>query len=112
MTPREFLESVVRPTLNDARADPTSLRKSICAVAVTDMLAAHLYEARKEKGPQFDENGKLIVRDDAFREFLARQSADFRQLRDIAKAQKHVVLDQSPNRTVTQASQVKTSTLA
>ena len=89
VTPREFLETVVRPNLAEFNADYGDVRRAYNAVAAIDALAAHIYVWCKENDP----SGIADLNDDShYRERLARYSSDFRLLCDIAKAQKHVHL--------------------
>ena len=102
MTPREFLENVVRPNVQDFDANYGSVRHAYNAVAAVDALAAHLYLWCKTNAP----SEIADVSDDThYRARLAQSSSDFRLLRDIAKAQKHVHLDRGPTE-VTAAAQV------
>jgi hypothetical protein len=84
MTPREFLDQVVRPNVAEFNLHSGSLRAAYNAVAAVDALAAHIFwsdaEVKKDKN------------DDRYRERLAKKDENFRLLRDIAKAQKHVRL--------------------
>ena len=84
MTPREFLDQVVRPNVADFHANYGSLRHGYNAVAVVDALAAHIFWYIRNAPAQGD--------DTAYRATLASRNHDFRLLRDIAKAQKHVRL--------------------
>jgi hypothetical protein len=84
MTPREFLDEVVRPNVAEFNLHSGSLRAAYNAVAAVDALAAHIFwsdaEVKKDKD------------DDRYRDRLAKMDENFRLLRDIAKAQKHVHL--------------------
>jgi hypothetical protein len=89
LTPREYLNDVVRPNLEELEAEFASIRRANNAVSSVDALAAHLFEWCKANAPH--EVGS--ARDDtAFRENLAKRSESFRLIRDIAKAHKHVRL--------------------
>ena len=103
MGPRAYLDDVVRP--NFAEIDPSkpSMRLVLNAVASVDALAAHIFHWCKRNAPH-EVSG--IDDDSAFREKkLAQADPDFRLLRDIAKAQKHVILDRGKP-TVSSAHQV------
>ena len=102
MTPREFLEIVVRPNVDEFKANDGSVRHAYNAVAAIDALAAHLYLWCKTNA-----SSEIVgVLDDAqYRARLAQSSSDFRLLRDIAKAQKHAHLDRGAPE-VTAAAQV------
>ena len=102
MTPREFLENVVRPNVQDFDANYGSVRHAYNAVAAVDALAAHLYLWCKTNAPSEIAD---VSDDTQYRARLAQSSSDFRLLRDIAKAQKHVHLDRGPTE-VTAAAQV------
>ena len=102
MTPREYLESVVRPNTDVFNVDYGSVRHAHNAVAAVDALAAHLYQWCKTNAP----SEIAGVSDDShYRARLAQTSSDFRLLRDIAKAQKHVHLTRGATQ-VTAAAQV------
>ena len=89
MTPREFLETVVRPNIDNLTGKNGSLIDAYNAVAAVDALAGHLFVWLRQNKP-----GAIVMcRDDTeYREKLAERSPDFRFLRDLAKAQKHVEL--------------------
>ena len=84
MIPREFLDQVVRPNVAEFHANYGSLRHGYNAVAAADALVAHIFWYIRNAPAQGD--------DTAYRATLASQNHDFRLLRDIAKAQKHVRL--------------------
>lgn len=89
MTPREFLESVVRPNIQDFHDNFASLRHAHNAVSSVDALAAHLYVWAKTHAP----TAVASVNDDSYyRQTLSLRDQQFALLRDIAKAQKHVHL--------------------
>src|ERR1700690_3504270 len=91
MTPRQCLEQVVRPNVADFHADDADMRHAYNAVAAVDAFAAHIYQwctanaAAEVAGLKHDSH---------YRAKLAASHDDFRLLRDIAKAQKHVRLTQ------------------
>ena len=89
MSPSDFLEVVVRPNVVDFKGDSASLRLAFNAVASVDALAAHLYHWRVVHNPAALRGAGG---DSHFRRALAALSDDFRLIRDVAKAQKHVVL--------------------
>ena len=107
MTPREFLENVVRPNVQDFDANYGSVRHAYNAVTAVDALAAHLYQWCKTNA-----SSEIAgVSDDThYRARLAQNSSDFRLLRDIAKAQKHVHLIRGATE-VTTAAQVAARSL-
>jgi hypothetical protein len=89
MTPREFLETVLRPNVEDFHTHFADVRHAHNAISTTDALAAHLYFWAKTNAPAAVASSR---NDSAYREELAKRNNDFRLLRDIAKAQKHVRL--------------------
>ena len=89
MNPGEFLESVVRPNRADLAGDYASLRRAFNAVASVDALAAQLFDWLQHHRPDLVVGGED---DTQFRRRLAARSPEFRLVRDIAKAQKHVHL--------------------
>ena len=52
MTPGEFLQTVVRPNMEEFNADPGNVRRAYNAVAVVDALAAHIYMWCKTTVPE------------------------------------------------------------
>jgi hypothetical protein len=90
MTPREFLEKVVRPNITEWDANFGSERHAYNAVAAVDSLTAHIYVWCKGHAPAEIAG---IPDDTQYRASLGQRSPDFELLRDIAKAQKHVHLD-------------------
>lgn len=102
MGPREFRNEVVQPNCDDFLADYTSVRLAFNAIAAIDALAAQIYVWSKANNPGAVQG----IRDDSlYRAALAQQDLDFALLRDVAKAQKHVHLEQG-NPQVTNAHQV------
>jgi hypothetical protein len=69
-------------------------------VAAVDALAAHIYVWCKKNAPSEIAG---LADDTKLRERLAGRSSDFRLLRDIAKAQKHVELDRGKPEVTTSA---------
>lgn len=107
MTPREFLETVVRPNVDEFHTHYTDMRHAHNAVATIDALAAHFYVWAEQNGVA---SIAAVQNDSHFRNQLAARSADFALLRDIAKAQKHVHLTQH-NPQVTRADQIVSRTI-
>ena len=89
MTPREFLDQVVRPNISDFHNGYNDFRYAYNAVASVDALAAHIFYWCKLNEPARVSGQKD---DTAYREHLAKADPNFRLLRDTAKAQKHVQL--------------------
>lgn len=88
MTPRDFLEAIVMPNVNDFHEDYASMRLAYNAVSATDALAAHIYYWLLTVDPA-QVSGS--ANDSAYRAALASQNDDFALLRDVAKAQKKYV---------------------
>ncbi len=102
VSPREFLEVVVLPNRRELHENCADLRRAYNAIASIDALAAHVYFWLTTNAPTTVTHLKS---DSAYREELAGKDPNFRLLRDIAKAQKHVVLNRG-NPQVTEASQL------
>jgi hypothetical protein len=92
-TPRQFLDQIVRPNVADFCADDADVRRAYNAVAAVDALAAHIYVWCTANAPAEVSGCKD---DTQYRERLAASHDDFRWLRNIAKAQKHVRLTRNP----------------
>jgi hypothetical protein len=89
MTPREFLESIVRPNVDEFHIHYADMRHAHNAVSAVDALAAHLYDWAKQNNVL----ATISSRDDShYKGELAKRNPDFALLRDIANAQKHVHL--------------------
>lgn len=107
MKPRDHLDLIVRPNVNDLRTSFGDVRYAFNAVAAVDALAGHLYRWCSSSAS----HEVAGVRDDsAYREQLAQSNADFALVRDIAKAQKHVQLTRGSPK-VSTAAQVETRSL-
>ncbi len=87
MTPDEYLKTVVEPNFAEFSADYSSVRLALNLVHSVDALAAHVYHASNGSAPGSD--------DTHYRDILANQDSEYRLLRDIAKAVKHVRLKRS-----------------
>jgi hypothetical protein len=102
MTPREFLEQIVQPNVAEFHGDYANVRRAFNAVVAVDALAAHIYVwSTANAGAEVDG----IPNDTHYREKLANTHEDFRLLRDIAKAQKHIKLTQGTPK-ITEAKQI------
>jgi hypothetical protein len=101
---RQFLEEVVRPNVMDLAADYGNIRKALNTLHSVDALTAYIYNDAGRK------SGTEAKDDSAFRAKLSRQNPDFRLLRDLAKAVKHVVLEEGAP-VVRTAEQVKATSL-
>jgi hypothetical protein len=91
MTPREFLNAIVKPNVAEFHGNFEDMRRAFNAVAAVDALAAHLYvwaKANAIVSPAVSSSGD----DTVYRAALATRDSDFALLRDVAKAQKHVRL--------------------
>lgn len=88
MTPRHFLDRVVRPNLDEfGDNNLDSLRHAFNAVGAIDALAAHMHHWLAGNCPSHYGGD-----DTAYRQTLAAGNDAFSMIRDIAKAQKHVSL--------------------
>lgn len=87
MTPREYIEAVVRPNLADLERDEGDMRHALNAVHAIDALAARIFV---EAGGRAGTGAKD---DSHFRKSLADRNESFALLRDLAKAVKHAALD-------------------
>ncbi|GHD99597.1 hypothetical protein GCM10008024_07610 [Allgaiera indica] len=93
----EALLALAPEALAVAKASPDNMRLVLSAVALTDMLAAQIFYADETK--HREAFGLKPKQDDSvFREKLAERDDDFRILRDLAKAQKHVKLARSDSK--------------
>ena len=107
MTPREFLETVVRPNIEEFHTNYADIRRAHNAVSAIDALAAHLYIWAKLNAAA----AVASVQDDShYREMLSARSSDFALLRDVAKVQKHAHLTRH-NPQVSRADQVASRTI-
>jgi hypothetical protein len=104
MTPREYLETVVRPNVSEFHDNHADLRLAHNAVASVDALAAHIYVWVKFNGPPAV---TPFSDDTAYRAALCKRSGEFSLLRDIAKALKHVQLTRGAPQ-VTRSDQIVT----
>ena len=89
MTPQEFIAQVVRPNVSDFCANVGSLRHAYNAVFAVDALAAHLHWWL-----QSNNSGSMTTsqNDGTYRTELGKANDAYALLRNIANAQKHVVL--------------------
>jgi hypothetical protein len=87
MTPRDFLETVVRPNVTEFNADYGKIQRACNVWCKTNALSEIVG----------------LADDTHYRGWLAGCSLDFRLLRDIAKAQKHVHLDRGQPEVTTSA---------
>ena len=86
MTPADFLEDVVTPNVGALCVDVGNLRFAVNAIITLDALTGIIHADLKNKGLETGD-------DDAFRDRLAVQHADYRILRDAAAALKHGYLE-------------------
>lgn len=89
MKPRDFLDQVVAPNLDEFQNQFDQLRPAFNAVMAVDALAAHIFYWLKDEMavPGLPKN------DLEYRHELAERNAAFKLVRDMAKAQKHVRLE-------------------
>lgn len=104
MTPREFLEAVVRPNMAEVNEDTGDIRKASNAVASIDALGARIYWWGVNHEPPLID--PLDDHDNDYRKLLAPLSADFHLLCDVARAFKHIHLRKKTPRLVYSAAAV------
>lgn len=109
MTPREFLDIVVRPDIADFIDNYGDIRLGYNATAAVDSLMAHIFEWCRDNAPTEISD---VVDDSAFRHELVRRlnNEDLSLLVEVAKCQKHVRLTRGTP-SVTTATQIKTRSL-
>ena len=97
---RQFNEEIVKPTLAEFDVEYSSLRRAWLAVAVVDALAAQIYAQAVESGIKpfgllgYHENGDPPDSNDStFRQRIAEDCTGFQIILDVAKANKHAVLN-------------------
>jgi hypothetical protein len=83
VTPREYLDIICRPSFEEFRAEPSSIRKAWIAAAALYHFADYFEKSRNEE--------KATIR-----KRLADAFPKFQQLADIANASKHLELDRGP----------------
>src|SRR6476646_6234112 len=84
LSPRELLESVVRPNFLALQARRASFQHAYNTVLSADALVAHVYFTQShQRHPKHD---------DGYREKLANERPEYRPLRDLAAALKHAEL--------------------
>jgi hypothetical protein len=104
MSPRQYLEEVVKTNMAELSADYPDFRNAYNAVHAVDALAAHIYHAAGG-------NCRTGADDDtAYREQLAIAEPEFGLVRDLAKALKHVALIRGKP-SVTSAARIQTKSL-
>ena len=93
MTPREFFESFVEGNLEDCQDDPGSVRRAFNAAISASHLADHWLMFNQRHSPRLVAAFKDIG---AFVEHLSQAtSGDFRDVRSVANAYKHLYTDSS-----------------
>lgn len=92
----DFRRLVVQPNLEEYGAEYDKIHRAFNAVAAVDAYAAHIYYSAADAGTDpFAVLGLPSPRvkdDNSFRQALAQQYAEFKILRDLAKANKHAKL--------------------
>jgi hypothetical protein len=87
MTPREFLDQIAKPNLEEAMQNINDIRIAFNACAAVTALASHLFEYLKDNGlTRFARDGEFKTK------FLSQHSEQFRIVHDIAEAHKHARL--------------------
>lgn len=109
MTPRQFLEAVVRPNMDALNADTGDFRAAFNAAVSIDALSARIYRWLESEQPALV--GFIEREDDGYRDHLAEQNFDYRLLCDVARAMKHCELRRKTPRLVYSASKVSPQTL-
>ncbi|MEK7995882.1 MAG: hypothetical protein AAB403_18950 [Planctomycetota bacterium] len=107
MTPRQHLEQIVRPNLDEMELDRGDMRFAFNAAAAVDALAAHMYCWAVEHSP---DRVAEEEDDNSYRHTLAAKNLDFKLTTEVARANKHVRLDRGKP-TVKTASQMATREL-
>lgn len=87
--PRQFIDSVVRPSADEFHDNFQSVRHALNAIWATDALMAVIY--RWATSFHFEELWSIST-DGRFRQHLAHKCEDVRLVQDIANAAKHVNL--------------------
>jgi len=100
MTPREYLNLVVKPNVREFCKDVADPRKAYNAIATTDALAAHIYYWCRNNAP---DQVKGLDKDDAYRTEIQRKRPNVGMVHDVAKALKHVEMSNKTNKIRTEA---------
>lgn len=107
MDAQQFLNLVVLPNMSDWKAEPSDIRLAHNCIASIDALASHIFWTGFALSHEVTQSSKS---DTDFRERLAEESSSFRVVRDIAKAQKHVILSRGLDKlTVRAASDIRSA---
>ena len=101
MMPRDHLERVFRPNLQEFHDNYGDLRRAFNAAAAIDALAAHIYWWAMQNRASYVAG----INDSGFRKRLAAADPDFKLTFEVAKANKHVQLTQG-RPSVANASQI------
>jgi hypothetical protein len=97
----EYFEIHVVPNLDAWMAQPTDIRLAMSATVALYHMADHFWHAYSASDPS---RVFCTANSALFRSELAKQNEDFRVLRDVAEAHKHMELERS-SRVLTQANQ-------
>jgi hypothetical protein len=104
MTPREYLETVVRPNMAEVNEDTGDIRLAHNAIASVDALGARLYHWASKHRPELVQS--IEREDDGYREELGQLDGDYRLLCDVALAVKHIELRKKTPRLVYSVSEI------
>jgi hypothetical protein len=89
VTPRDHLEQVVKPNLQEFSDNYGDIRRAFNAIASVDALAAHIYWWAVQHAPA---HVTQFADDSAYRQYLATLNDSYKLAFEVAKASKHVVL--------------------
>jgi hypothetical protein len=113
MTVEDFRSLVVEPNLAEYDRDYDQVHRAFNAVAALDAYAAHIFSEASSRGVNIVAAAGIAISpkadDSEFRNALSGLSAEFRILRDLAKANKHAKLTRHKS-TVSASSQTTRKT--
>jgi hypothetical protein len=90
VTPREYLNLVVKPNVEEFIQDVSDPRRAYNAIATADALAAHVFYWCKKNAPDAVHG---IQNDDAYRMLMQTSRPNIGLVHDVAKALKHVEMN-------------------
>lgn len=100
MTPREYLNLVVKPNVEEFIQDVSDPRRAYNAIATTDALAAHIFYWCRKNMP---DEVRGMDTDDHYRLRMQQSRANVGMVHDVAKALKHVEMTNKRNKIRTEA---------
>jgi len=95
MTPREYLNLVVKPNVEEFIQDVSDPRRAYNAIATADALAAHVFYWCKMNMP---DEIRGMKSDDDYRGEVQRSRPNIGLVHDVAKALKHVEMNNKTNK--------------